>query len=308
MVQMQLLQQLRLARAYTKKDMVAVAGYHGWHDWYIGSSSRKLGVPKEVENLTKKFNFNDADSLEILFNRYLNKFAAVILEPAGLVKTDIDSLKRIRHLCNKHGVILIFDEIISGFRVNIGGAQSEYGIIPDITCLGKAMANGYPLSAVVGKRNNELYGGDIFLFYFWREAISLSAAIANINKIEKLDVINKNKSYGKKLIENLNNILKQLSLMDYITISNIDWWPQIIFKSNVDKNNLLYLLRQEFLKNGLMLSSTFNLCFAHSNNNILANTEMKFNKSLIAFKSYIDSDDPNKFLEGDLIKTIFKVR
>ncbi|PPR15614.1 MAG: 3-aminobutyryl-CoA aminotransferase [Alphaproteobacteria bacterium MarineAlpha9_Bin3] len=301
---------IRLARAYTKKDMVAVAGYHGWHDWYIGSSSRKLGVPKEVENLTKKFNFNDADSLEILFNRYINKFAAVILEPAGLVKTDIDSLKRIRHLCNKHGVILIFDEIISGFRVNLGGAQSEYGIIPDITCLGKAMANGYPLSAVVGKKEIMNYMEEIFFSStFGGEAISLSAAIANINKIEKLDVINKNKSYGKKLIESLNNILKQLSLLDYITISNIDWWPQIIFKSNFDKNNLYTsLLRQEFLKNGLMLSSTFNLCFAHSNNNILANTEMKFNKSLIAFKSYIDSDNPNKFLEGDLIKTIFKVR
>ena len=82
---------IRLARAYTKKDMVAVAGYHGWHDWYIGSSSRNLGVPLEVENLTKKFNFNDADSLSDLFRKYPNKFAAVILEPAGLIKTDVFS-------------------------------------------------------------------------------------------------------------------------------------------------------------------------------------------------------------------------
>ena len=172
---------IRLARAYTKKDMVAVAGYHGWHDWYIGSSSRNLGVPLEVENLTKKFNFNDADSLSDLFRKYPNKFAAVILEPAGLIKTDVNSLKKVREICTKHGVILIFDEIISGFRVNLGGAQAEYGVLPDITCLGKAIGNGYPLSAVVGRKDIMKYMEEIFFSStFGGETISLSAAIANI--------------------------------------------------------------------------------------------------------------------------------
>jgi glutamate-1-semialdehyde aminotransferase/spore coat polysaccharide biosynthesis protein SpsF (cytidylyltransferase family) len=299
---------IRLARAYTKKDMVAVAGYHGWHDWYIGSSSRNLGVPKEVENLTKKFNFNDADSLGDLFKKYPNKFAAVILEPAGLIKTDIIFLKKIREICNTHGVILIFDEIISGFRVNIGGAQAEYDVLPDLTCLGKALANGYPLSAIVGKKEIMKYMEEIFFSStFGGETLSLAAAISNINKIEKCDVINVNKNSGRILIRELNQILNNLDLTKYMTISDIDWWPQIIMGQN---NSDLYtsLLRQEFLKNGLLISGTFNLCYAHSAEGILNNTINKFGKAVNVWKDYINSKNPEKYLKGGLIKKTFKVR
>ena len=299
---------IRLARAYTKKDMVAVAGYHGWHDWYIGSSSRNLGVPKEVENLTKKFNFNDADSLSDLFKKYPNKFAAVILEPAGLIKTDIIFLKKIREICNTHGVILIFDEIISGFRVNIGGAQAEYDVLPDLTCLGKALANGYPLSAIVGKKEIMKYMEEIFFSStFGGETLSLAAAISNINKIEKCDVINVNKNSGRILIRELNQIINNLDLTKYMTISDIDWWPQIIMGQN---NSDLYtsLLRQEFLKNGLLISGTFNLCYAHSAEGILNNTINKFGKAVNVWKDYINSKNPEKYLKGGLIKKTFKVR
>jgi len=301
---------IRLARAYTKKDMVAVAGYHGWHDWYIGSSTRELGVPKEVKNLTKKFNFNDADSLENLLKKYPEKFAAVILEPAGLIKTDVNSLKRIRNLCNKYGIILIFDEIISGFRVNIGGAQSEYGVIPDITCLGKGMANGYPLSAVVGKKEIMRYMEEIFFSStFGGETLSLSAAIANINKIERLNVVDKNKSYGKKLIKELNKILLNLGLLKTLTISEINWWPQIKVITD-SKNEELYisLLRQEFLRNGLFIAGTFNLCYAHTKEGILENTKKKFYDSVLAWKEYIYSNNTEKYLKGELIQATFKVR
>ncbi|MBT3938463.1 MAG: aminotransferase class III-fold pyridoxal phosphate-dependent enzyme, partial [Pelagibacterales bacterium] len=112
---------IRLARAYTERDMIAVAGYHGWHDWYIGSSTRDIGVPSAVKLLTHKFIFNDADSLKSLFKKYPNKFAAVILEPAGLYPTDISFLKEIKMLCKKNKTLLIFDEVISGFRINMGG-------------------------------------------------------------------------------------------------------------------------------------------------------------------------------------------
>ena len=301
---------IRLARAYTKKNMVAVAGYHGWHDWYIGSSTRNLGVPKEVENLTKRFNFNDADSLEDLLKKYPEKFAAVILEPAGLIKTNIDSLKRIRKLCNTHGVILIFDEIISGFRLNIGGAQSEYGVTPDLTCLGKALANGYPLSAVVGKREIMCYMEEIFFSStFGGETLSLSAAIANINKIEKFNVIDKNKAYGKILIKELNKIISNLGLQKNLVISDIDWWPQIKVITNSQQEELyISLLRQEFLKNGLFIAGTFNLCYAHTKDGVLENTKKKFYDSLKTWQEYINTNNTEKYLKGDLIKKTFKVR
>ena len=218
------------------------------------------------------------------------------------------SLKKVREICSKHGVILIFDEIISGFRVNLGGAQAEYGVLPDITCLGKAIGNGYPLSAVVGRKEIMKYMEEIFFSStFGGETISLSAAIANIEKIEKNDVININKLAGRTLIKELNQVIDDLNLNRLLSVSDIEWWPQLILKQN---NSDLYtsLLRQEFLKNGLLISNTFNLCYAHSNEGVLDNTIKKFRESVSVWKDYINSKNPEKYLRGDLIKKTFKVR
>ena len=220
---------IRLARAYTNRDLVAVSGYHGWHDWYISSTSRNIGVPKKVQSLTHKFNFNDADSLHSLFKKFPNKFAAVILEPAGLVKTDISALKRIRELCTANGVVLIFDEIISGFRINMGGAQLEYGVKPDLSCFGKAMANGYPLSAIVGPRKIMKLMEEIFFSStFGGETISLAASIATIDKMTKHNAVKATRKFGKSLIKELNNICEANNMISFMRISDIDWWPQII--------------------------------------------------------------------------------
>ena len=143
---------VRLARAYTKRDLILVSGYHGWHDWYIGATSRNIGVPQSVQNLTISFPFNDLNKLESLLKKYSNKVAGIVLEPDGLLSPEKDYLKQVRKLCNKNGIILIFDEIVCGFRTNIGGASAEYKVMPDLGCFGKAMANGYPISAVVGKK------------------------------------------------------------------------------------------------------------------------------------------------------------
>ena len=301
---------IRLARAYTSRDMVAVAGYHGWHDWYIGSSTRDLGVPKAVKSLTKKFNFNDADSLKYLFKKYPNKFAAVILEPAGLIKTNINFLKEIKKLCKKNKTLLIFDEIISGFRVNIGGAQSEYGVKPDLSCFGKGMANGYPLSALVGpKKIMKLMEEIFFSSTFGGETISLAASIATIDKMKKYNVVEVTRKFGQSLIKELNNICEANNMISFMRISDIDWWPQIIIDNPpIEKFLYISLLRQELLKEGIMVNSTFNLCYAHSKAGVLEDTIIKFKKAILKLKSYLYANNPRKFLEGDLIQTTFKVR
>jgi len=301
---------IRLARAYTGKELVAVSGYHGWHDWYIGTSSRDLGVPKSVKKLTKKFVFNDLNNLISLIKKFPNKFAAVIVEPAGLEVTDNSYLKNLKNICKREKIILIFDEIISGFRIDIGGAQKFYGVVPDISCFGKSMANGYPLSALVGKRKIMKLMEEIFFSStFGGETISLAASIATISKMQKLNTINKVKINGRKIIKGISKIILNNNMEDYITISDNDWWPKLIINSPLEDESLfISLLRQEFLKNGLMLSSTFNLCYEHSDSNILKNTFIKFEKSLIAVKSYVYSKNPRTFLKGDLIQTIFKVR
>ena len=301
---------IRLARAYTERDMIAVAGYHGWHDWYIGSSSRDIGVPSAVKLLTHKFIFNDADSLKSLFKKYPNKFACVILEPAGLVPTDINFLKTIKKLCKENGTLLIFDEIISGFRINMGGAQLEYGVKPDLSCFGKGIANGYPLSAIVGSKKIMILMEEIFFSStFGGETISLAASIATIDKMKKYNVVKVTRKFGQSLIKELNNICEANSMNSFMRISHIDWWPQIII-DNPPIENFLYisLLRQELLKEGIMVNSTFNLCYAHSKTGVLEDTIIRFKEAILKLQSYLDTSNPKKFLKGELIQTTFKVR
>jgi glutamate-1-semialdehyde aminotransferase/spore coat polysaccharide biosynthesis protein SpsF (cytidylyltransferase family) len=301
---------IRLARAYTDRDLVAVSGYHGWHDWYISSTSRNLGVPKKVQSLTHKFNFNDADSLHSLFKKFPNKFAAVILEPAGLVKTDVSALKRIRELCTANGVVLIFDEIISGFRINIGGAQKEYGVTPDLSCFGKAMANGYPLSAIVGSKKIMAFMEEIFFSStFGGENVSLAASLATIKKLEDNKVILKTKNYGDILIKELNNICIKEGVDKYIKISNLNWWPKILISNPpIGEELFVSLLRQEFISAGLLIGSTFNLCFSHRNKGVLELTMKGFRTAIKNIKFFASSKNPSEYLKGDLIQKTFKVR
>ena len=301
---------VRLARAYTGKNLIAVAGYHGWHDWYIGSSSRNLGVPQEVKNLTKKFFFNDIDSLKKLFKKYPNKIAAVILEPAGLIKTDIHFLKSVRKITQQHNSVLIFDEIISGFRVNLGGAQKEYGVTPDLTCLGKSIANGYPLSVLTGKRKiMKLMDKIFFSSTFGGDTISIAASLATIKKIEKLNIVNETISYGKKLVSLINKNLNEKALNNYISISDIYWWPQIIVKVPSQKQRLFNsLFRQELLRRGIMAAGTLNLCYAHTKNNTLEITVKRFIEAAVFTVDYFNKKNPSKYLEGELIEDIFRVR
>tara|TARA_Y100000589_G_scaffold332088_1_gene389165 strand:+ start:8886 stop:10931 length:2046 start_codon:yes stop_codon:yes gene_type:complete len=301
---------IRLARAFTNRDLIAVAGYHGWHDWYIGSSSRNLGVPKSVEKLTKKFTFNDAESLKYLLSKYHNKFACVILEPSGLIDADKSFLKSVRELCNKHKVVLIFDEVISGFRINLGGAQKKYNVIPDLSCFGKGMANGYPISAIVGKRKIMKIMKEIFFSTtFGGETLSITAALTTIKKLKRLNIVEKNINYGKLLSERLNKIINASKLKNYIEISKVYWWPRIILKDiPITEDLAVSLLRQEFIEQGLFLGSTFNICYAHTKNNILKLTTESFHRSIENLSVKLLSKNPKIYLKGDTIEKTFKVR
>jgi len=144
---------IRAARAHTGRERIAVCGYHGWHDWYIATTTRNLGIPDGVINLSDTFIYNDLPSLEALFNKYPGEIAAVMMEPVGIEEPKDNFLERVQNLCRSNGALLIFDEMVTGFRMSLGGAQDYFHVIPDMACFGKAMANGFPLSAVVGKRS-----------------------------------------------------------------------------------------------------------------------------------------------------------
>src|SRR5690606_22625454 len=141
---------VRIARAFTKREKVLSCGYHGWHDWYISVTDRNAGIPKAVQDLTFTFNYNDIDSL---IDSIDEDTACVIMEPTIFEAPKEGFLEAVKDVCEKNGALLIFDEIWTGFRLNLGGAQKEFGVTPDLATFSKAMANGMPISVVCGRKD-----------------------------------------------------------------------------------------------------------------------------------------------------------
>ena len=288
--------------------MIAVAGYHGWHDWYIGSTTRDVGVPNAVKSLTTKFSYDDLDGLKKQLDT--NLYAAIILEPYFYEKDNNNILKELRSITNQTGTVLIFDEIISGFRINIGGAQSEYNVIPDISTFGKSMANGMPISAIAGNKKimsnmNEIF----FSSTFGGEALSLVASIETINKIQRTDAINKMKKTGANLILALNDIINKSFLKGTFIFVGPDWWPRLnIVDINIDITLFKSLLRQELNAAGLIINATLNLSLSHTEANIIQETLIRFKIAIDKLSEHIKIRDPQKALKGDLMKPTFSVR
>jgi glutamate-1-semialdehyde 2,1-aminomutase len=305
---------VRVARAATGRDKVVVCGYHGWHDWYIGTTARDGGVPDAVKALSVAMTFNDADSLEDILKADPDGVAAVILEPTGKTPAAPGFLQAVRDLTAKYGVILIFDEIITGFRVHMGGAQALYDITPDLSCFGKAMANGLPISALVGRRDLMMLLEDIFVSgTFGGEALSLVAANATIDKLEQHDGPNRIWRHGDKLIKAANAILDDYGLADLIQFGGEGWWPRMALgdpnpSTNLDTVLLTSLVRQEFMGAGLLFAAGFNLCLDHLRDEILEETLASIGAAAAALKISLNAPDPKSYLRGDPVRPSFSVR
>ena len=210
---------VRLSRAKTGRDRVAVCGYHGWHDWYIGTTSRSAGVPESVTKLTDSFIYNDISSLDSLFDKHKKQYAAVILEPMNAQWPQRDFLENVKARCKEEGVVLIFDETVTGFRYGLSGAQGLFNVEPDLCVLGKGMANGFPLSAVVGKEDIMQGFNDIFFSTtFGGETLSLAAAKATIIKLQQTGAIDSIYNFGVKLQTQLNDKISKYQLSEKIKI------------------------------------------------------------------------------------------
>ena len=228
---------VRLSRAITKRDHIAFCGYHGWHDWFIGTTNLNSGIPKFNNQLAHSFNYNDLNSLEKIFEKHKNKIACVIMEaitvdgPKCVKKTKLcetkckmscqnNFLSEVKKICKKNGALLVFDEIVTGFRYSMGGAQKLVGVTPDLSCFAKAMSNGVPLSAITGKWEYIKYlEKTFFSFTYGGDCIGLSAAKATINKLEKKNVINHLFQVGQQLKDGMNELSKIYGLEELIECS-----------------------------------------------------------------------------------------
>ena len=197
---------VRAARAITGRDRVAVGGYHGWHDWYIGATTRNQGVPRAVRELTIPFPYNDLDALRAVLRSA--PIAAVVIEPSGAETPEPGFLAGVVELAAEHGALSVFDEVITGFRLAPGGARERYGVIPDLSCYGKALGNGMPIAAVAGAwRHMEIFEEIFVSGTHGGETLSLAAARAVLDAVAEGTVLPRIHALGTRM---LNGIAKHI--------------------------------------------------------------------------------------------------
>src|SRR4051794_25103135 len=210
---------IRLARAITGRAQVLFGGYHGWHAWYIGSTSRSIGVPEADRRLIDGFSYNDVDSLRAALDRHAGKVAAVILEPSGADVPAEGFLEAVARLTREAGALLVFDEIITGFRLAPGGAQERYGVVPDLATFGKALGNGMPLSALTGRAEHMTVLEDVFFSgTHGGETLSLAAARATLDALDDA-AYEALYAKGEKLREGVARAIEEHGIGNWVTIT-----------------------------------------------------------------------------------------
>lgn len=300
---------VRLARAYTKKDVILCCGYHGFHDWYIGSTINDLGVPEAVKKLTKKFDYNNIESLKKLFEENKGKVAAVIMEPMQENGPEKRFLEEVKEITKKEGAVLIYDEVVSGFRMALGGAQEYFKVTPDMTAVGKGMANGLPLSALVGKKEimKLIDEGAFVSLTFGGEALSLAGAIATIKILEKpgtFEHIWELGNYWKKEIE---KIVKEKKLEEVTKITGAAPHCGILFKNKgkLTEHDLFSVFQQTLVKRGILTIGINNFCLSHTKEDVQKFIEAA-KEGLDEVTKAIKQDSTENILTGGKVTPIFK--
>ena len=269
---------IRLARAATGRDKLAVCGYHGWHDWYLAANLKNsnnlnthlmknlgiAGVPNFMENSCFSFDYNNLESFLKIVNRH--KLASVIMEVSRFQKPKFNFLNKIKKICNEKGIVLIFDECTSGFRETFGGLHLKLNVNPDICILGKALGNGYAINAIIGKKNvmNSL-NSTFISSTFWTERIGYAAALKTLEIMEKEKSWKLISRIGKKFKVNWRNLAQRNNIN--LEIKGLDPLPKFEFHSyNQLKKTFI---TQEFLKKNILANDTIYLSTKHSNKKII---------------------------------------
>lgn len=307
---------VKLARAYTGRDKIAIPSnqpFFSTDDWFIGSTAMNAGIPQEIRDLTVKFRYNDLESIKVLFEKYPDEIACIIMEPAKYGDPNDGFLQKTKQVCHENGALFILDEIITGFRWDLGGAQNYYNIKADLSTFGKAMANGFPISALIGKKEIMEAGGihhdkeRVFLLSqtYGAETASLAAAIETIRIYREENVVNYLWDIGRKLKNGLLNIISELELEGYFDVSGHPCCMVYETKNAVGKPSQLFrtLFLQETIKQGLLMPSLI-VSYAHSEKDIEMTLE-GIRKALIVYKKALEVG-VDIFLEGTSVKPVFR--
>lgn len=304
---------VRLARYYTQRDLVVRCKgqpFLSFDDWFIGSTSRPGGVPKCERSLILQMEYNNVKSLEALFHEFPKQIACVIIEPVTFYEPENGFLQLVKSLCEKEGALLIFDEVITGFRWNTGGAQTYFGVTPHLSTFGKGMANGFALSAVVGKREVMDAGrrnGPVFLLSctYGGEIVGLSAGIKTFDIFNNEPVIQHYWNYGRKLKGIISELIERYNLDSFISVIGMDCRPEIDFHGggHFDRWELKTLFLQEMINMGVFMER---ICISYSHSETdLEWTKTALAKALNQVSIAVQAGNISQFYDGEAIKPVF---
>lgn len=308
---------VRIARAYSKKDIILFCGYHGWHDWYLAANLADdsaldghllpglspNGTPRNLKGTSFPFVYNDTKGFIELYNKHKDNIGAIVMESIRNDEPDINFIKTIKDITKNNKIPLIIDEVSAGFRLNIGGAHLLYNIEPDIAVLAKAISNGYPMAAIIGKSEVMQAAQDSFISStYWTDRIGPVASIATIKKIKKNNVPEHLKYCGKKIQEGWKRIAEKNNLKIKVggiyPLSHFDfeYYNPLVLKT---------LYTQLMLEKGFLATTGYYASFAHKDKHI-----EKYLKATDEAFSYISdaikSGNPEKYLKGPVCHSGFK--
>lgn len=295
---------IRVARAFTGRNKVLCCGYHGWHDWYISVTDRNKGIPKVLQDLTFTFNYNDIQSV---IESLDEDTAAVILEPFVFEEPKNNFLQELREICSANGTLLIFDEMWTGFRIAVGGAQEYFGVKADLACFSKAVANGMPLAILSGRKDiMSLLEKDVFFFTtFGGEALSLAAAKAAITELKEKNVPAYLAKQGKKLKDGYNQIAQDLGIT-YTKCSGFECRTIITFDASAGNPlEMKSLVQQEMIKRGILWGGFHNMSFSHSDEDVEYTIKV-YREVLPILKKAVEENNVKGYLRGEPVEPVFR--
>ena len=308
---------VKLARAYTGRDIIARCAndpFNSTNDWFIGSTCVNRGVPQVIQDLTVTFKYNDLESCKALFNNHPNQIACFIFEPISMMEPEEGFLEGLQELCQKNGTLLIFDEVVSCFRFDIGGAQKMIGVIPDITALGKSLGNGFSISALVGKKEFMKLGGldhdseRVFLLSTTHGAENhcLAAAKKVLEEMEKHKVQDHVWKIGKMLQDGVRAAITETGTEKYMDVIGYPCKPGFIPKDENGEVSMIArtLFLQETVARGLMFPYV-SPSLSHTEDDAKFAINV-IKDALIEMKNAATSIGMEKAVVGDIVKPVFR--
>jgi glutamate-1-semialdehyde aminotransferase len=295
---------IKVARAFTGKDEIAVCGYHGYQDWYVASTERNKGIPKFNQKLIHKFEYNNIESLKTLLEDN-HSIGAVIMEQLSTEPKD-NFLQKVIDLAYQHNAVMILDEIVTGFRYSMGGAQEYYNVKPDLACFGKGMANGYPLSALVGKKEiMKEFEKVFFSTTFGGEAVSLAAALATIKTMEREPVHKHIWELGDYFREEFHKIAKETG--DLVSLEGNAPRSGFVFKETRGYKplDLKSLFLQETITRGILFGGPIFITYSHTKKDI-DKTIRICHEALTIVREAVENKDLDKRMRGKKIGVVFR--